>query len=153
MTCESANNAIMQYQEKRIKPLKSIALHRHIIKCETCKTLFLAMDDLQDLEIVEPQKNFTQSVMKQIEGVKGTSPLAGYGAEPHGLTLPILTLAMALALVILDVPADFLGSLVQAGQVVVGYTTGIINANYVFVAAVALVMTAVGIDLGKNTET
>ena len=67
MKCSDSQNFIMLYYEKRISSLKSLALHRHINKCGDCRELFLAMDEVSGLDVVEyASEGFVDSVMAKV---------------------------------------------------------------------------------------
>jgi len=67
MKCENAQDAVMLYHEKRLKPFKSFALYRHIHKCADCRELFLAMEDLSELNAeTNAPDNFTDMVMAKV---------------------------------------------------------------------------------------
>ena len=77
VTCSNTQETIMLYHEKRIKPLKSVALHWHINKCTDCRELFLAMDKAGEYEIealdtgtanLVPE-GFTKAVMAKISAI------------------------------------------------------------------------------------
>jgi len=67
MKCENAQDAVMLYHEKRIKPFKSLALYGHINKCADCRELFFAMVELGEFnaEAGVPD-NFTDTVMMKV---------------------------------------------------------------------------------------
>jgi hypothetical protein len=78
MTCDNAQDAIMLYQEKRLSPLKSLALHKHINRCEDCREFFLYMDEAVELDAAEldavelntktelAPEGFTETVMEKV---------------------------------------------------------------------------------------
>ena len=176
MTCSSAQDSVMLYHEKRIKPLKSMALHRHINKCSSCKEFFLSMEAAMEIatetaatELKEPPAGFTESIMAKVaregsitpippekKGVKGTSPLAGLGAAPQGLGFMLL---YALLLAAGLVAGEGAVGLVSGVSVVAWSTvdmmvaglSGAVGVN-VLILAVAMILTAVGIDIGKKFE-
>ena len=138
MKCENAQDAVMLYHEKRIKPFKSFALYRHINKCADCRELFLAMDELSEFgaETVAPD-NFTEIVMAKV------AKLPAYRALPKNtgtdwFYLAACAYALLLAIgffvlyqvdyVALNLPANenvaaVLATLSQVGEQVAIYAT------------------------------
>ena len=143
MTCSNAQDSVMLYHEKRLKSLASLALHRHINKCEDCREFFLAMDAATragNFEAeTEPAEDFIEVVMAKIYELPAYAPLPSE-TPPKAKSsndwirvagcLYALVLAAGLALFfntdLIEIPysnietgawADaFFGSLIQAGQ-------------------------------------
>lgn len=74
MDCSNAQNAMMLYLEKRIAPLQSLALHRHVNSCGDCREQFLALDTAAEdfethMETLAAPEGFTEAVMKKISGL------------------------------------------------------------------------------------
>ena len=105
MDCSNAQNSMMLYLEKRIAPLQSVALHRHVNNCEDCREMFLALDTTADdieagietLAAIAPE-NFTKSVMKKISGLPARERLS---ASPSTDWLRLVGCVYALSLAIL----------------------------------------------------
>ena len=173
MTCINAQNAIMLYHEKRIKPIKSVLLHRHLKKCRECEELFLEMDTLQDIEIKEAPAMFEKSVMNIVRELPALKPAPLSTSGFYNYVMPVLALVLAAVLAVLyntelavvnytaaELPVtdiwgrvhDFSHGLLQTGQNILSNFIDMISINFVFVMAVAMAMTAIGIDMGKQTE-
>ena len=174
MTCTSANYSIMLYHEKRINPFKLIALHWHINKCYDCRELFFAMDGLDELGLTEINtanipEDFTEQVMAKIketpiDKVKRAGSLAyedlgqknlGQKDSGQGRRVTGLRLAGCLYALLLTIGTIMMHN-IELGQIrwpdttilqnIVPYTSDI----NILIFAVALVLTAIGIDIGKT---
>jgi len=69
MTCSNAQDTIMEYQERRIKFFKSIALYWHINRCEDCREFFLVMDEVSNIKDIDETpdiEGFTEAVMAKV---------------------------------------------------------------------------------------
>ena len=173
MTCSSAQNSVMLYQEKRIKPLKAIALHRHLNKCEDCREFFLAMGEASDLELSEAPDGFVESTMLLINKSGVTPKLISHTTGSFDylrLAGCLFSLFLAASIVIMyyyniemvQVPDPtigawidaFFGGLAQAGQTVALYTANIMGelVNHILIFAVVLILTAIGIDAGNTAK-
>jgi len=100
MKCENAQDAVMLYHEKRLKPLKSLALYMHIQKCADCRELFLAMDELNEFEEIPEAAapdNFTDIVMTKIAKLPVYQPLPK-NTSTDWLYLAACTYALLLAI-------------------------------------------------------
>ena len=100
MKCDSSQNSIMQYYEKRLSPLKSLALHRHIHKCEDCRGLLLAMDEVSEIEEIEIEETlapigFTDAIMAKI------SKLPAHEAMPKKAPLEWMRFAGSIYILLL----------------------------------------------------
>ena len=173
MTCKNAHSAVMLYHEKRLKPIKSISLHRHLKKCGDCRELFLEMDMLRNLEITEAPAIFEKSVMSRIMELPALSPPPVRTASFHNYVLPVLALALAAVLAVLyntdlmaanyaavELPVADVWNRVnhmahyvsQTGQNLINNFIDTISINFVFIIAIAMAMTAIGIDMGKQAS-
>ena len=164
MTCTNAQDNIMLYLEKRIKPFKAIALHRHINKCEDCRELFLAMDAAANTEPCAAPDGFTEMVMAKISSLPThRQVLAPCKPAANWLRLVGCLYVLLLALgTQISYPLPNLGEwstvlfniftqITQTGQTIILYTADLIGVH-ILIFAVALVMTAIGIDVGKKTQ-
>ena len=83
MDCHKAQTAIMQQIEKTIKPADARDLTKHILKCEDCRDLYLAMDEAAELpeaELTAAPDDFMQQVMAQVHQLPAyTTPVAARG--------------------------------------------------------------------------
>jgi len=66
MDCSKAGEAMMKYADKKIMPAVSAELASHVLKCESCREYFLALDEALEIEIVEAPDNFTSSVTAKV---------------------------------------------------------------------------------------
>ena len=68
MDCKQADNFIMQYAEKTIKPNDAKNLTKHLLICEDCRKSFVAFDVcLDETHLVEAPADFTVNVMAKIK--------------------------------------------------------------------------------------
>jgi len=158
MKCENAQDAVMLYHEKRIKPLKSLALYRHIYKCADCRDLFFAMDELGEFqaEAIAPD-NFTDMVMAKIVNLPAYAPLPK-NAPTDWLYLAACAYALLLAvgfsvlyqvdvtqLPTFSLPTNgiieaFFGSITQLGSEAALYATHALNDLGGFILAITVVL-------------
>ena len=176
MTCNNAQDAVMLYQEKRLaRPFKSLSLHRHISKCENCRQFFVAMDKASEADWTGAiPDNFTDAVMAKVYGlpnhpVAPDHPAASDHPAAGWLRLAghLYTLTAAIILIVLyNVEAlnlnpptlfsvdnslnAFLSELAQVGFTAAHYTANMVNGTHLLIFAVALILTAIGIDAGKR---
>ena len=125
MTCSKAQDSVMLYHEGRLKPLKSLALHRHINKCGDCREFFLAMDLAAEtgseglepgLQVELPADDFTLAVMAKIYELPAYAPKTVEEARPKASNdwlrlagcLYVLVLAVCFAVLLntelIDIP-------------------------------------------------
>ena len=145
MKCENAQDAVMLYHEKRIKPLKSLALYMHIHKCADCRELFLAMEELNEFstEALAPD-NFTDMVMAKVAKLPAYKPMPkNTGTDWLHLAACAYALLLAIGFAVLyqvdtsqlpsfSLPTDeyteaFLAIISQAGSQVATYATNTLN--------------------------
>ena len=65
----------MSYQEKRIKPLKALALYYHINKCWDCREFFLIMDEALRVKTHNAPDGFSEAVIAKISLLPSCKPL------------------------------------------------------------------------------
>jgi hypothetical protein len=149
----------MLYHEKRIKPLKSLALHRHIHKCEGCREFFLAMENASEAEDCAAPEGFADAVMAKIASLP--APVRAEATAPpktdwFRLVGCLYALALSAVLAILynteliQIPypsqgfvtegrgAAFFGGLAQAGQAAALYAANIAGDFSNFALAIAV---------------
>jgi len=82
MDCNQSELYIMQHFEKTIEPKHAKELAEHVLSCESCRELYLSMDDAMDfvmetthgrLELMEAPANFTESVMGKVRALPAYS--------------------------------------------------------------------------------
>ncbi|MCL2398834.1 MAG: hypothetical protein FWC91_03700 [Defluviitaleaceae bacterium] len=178
MTCDKAQDSIMLYVEKRVSPLKALALHRHIYTCENCREMFLAMDaasemDFEIEEDFEVPECFEEEVMAKIYAMPSHKPVVKEEkTKINWLRLLGCLYALILAtgwgvlynteLVQLSysplattewIDAFFI-SLAQAGQTAVLYMSNMAGdfTNYILIIAFALWLLAIGIYGKEKTK-
>ena len=90
MKCDKAQNIIMLYPGRPIKPLKSLALHRHLMKCNDCRTVFLILGSSPETDLpikadLPATPDFSAAVMERVyamppykPGQKGQKKHFGY---------------------------------------------------------------------------
>jgi len=162
MTCTNAQDTVMLYHEKRIKPLKSLALHQHIHKCEDCREFFLAMEDALTIEpfSVEIPEGFVDKVMSKVvllpTPMRLKSPLYIAKIDWVRLAGSLYALVLAAVLAVLyntelvqipyptlgvgDWAGAFFGGIAQAGHSVVVNTATIAGNIGNFILAIAVVL-------------
>ncbi|MCL1998167.1 MAG: hypothetical protein FWG65_05295 [Turicibacter sp.] len=156
MTCVKSEQAVMLYHENRINPIKSISLHQHLKRCESCREMFLIMDETVGTAKTPP--DFAERIMTKLPPMERTAK----PALNIGMYIYALFLALILALMYSDfvniTPHEFLieglVNLFQMGQVLIA---NIVNATYDFtvqilILAVATGLTVVGIENGRKSK-
>jgi predicted anti-sigma-YlaC factor YlaD len=70
MNCKKAEEALLRYAEKTIKPAAASALAKHILTCGDCREAFLAFDEalesMDDCTEIAPPSDFTETTMAAI---------------------------------------------------------------------------------------
>jgi hypothetical protein len=66
MDCEKYESFIMQHFEKTIQPADAQKLAKHVLACEGCRDLYLAMDIANEGVVSEAPEGFTEAVMVKI---------------------------------------------------------------------------------------
>ena len=66
MDCNKAETAMMQFLEKRVKPRMAAALARHVLQCDGCREMFIAMDEASEVELTDAPSGFTEAVMAKV---------------------------------------------------------------------------------------
>lgn len=67
MDCNQSELYMMQHFEKTIEPKNAKALAEHVLTCDSCRELYLTMDEAMDgFELVAAPDNFTESVMGKV---------------------------------------------------------------------------------------
>jgi hypothetical protein len=59
----------MQHFDKKIKPKNAQQLAKHILICEKCRELYLAMDEAAEAVLSDAPENFTESVMAAVREI------------------------------------------------------------------------------------
>ena len=70
MLCRQAEKFIMQKIEGEITQTDAMSLYKHVLECETCRELYLLLDDVRKVESVSAPPNFTNLVMFNINNQK-----------------------------------------------------------------------------------
>jgi len=138
MTCDKAQNAVMLYHEKRLRPIKAMALHRHIRKCEDCRQFFLAFTDC---ELVEAPEGFTEAVMAKVMALPAHTPKKKFAIDWQRLSICAYALMLAVGLLVMpdDWATAFFSGLVQIGQALIGNVLNLSGfGNHIL--AIALVL-------------
>ncbi|MCL2372388.1 MAG: hypothetical protein FWC78_03185 [Defluviitaleaceae bacterium] len=74
MDCKQSELAMMQHFDKIIHPKTARKLAKHILTCQSCRELFLLMDESAEIELVEAPAGFTQTVMAKVNTAGAYSP-------------------------------------------------------------------------------
>lgn len=159
MTCNKACDFIMLYCEERISPFKSIAMHRHIKNCESCKDLFIAMTtEVETLHSHVIPTGLEESVMSKIYAIPAYQPKSHTSTNwlhVAGCVYALLT-AVILAVLfntdIISINYSFNFSAINSAAFIDSLYNVAGLSTRILIIAVATLFTAIGIDMGKNTE-
>lgn len=160
MTCSKAEDAVMLYHEKRIKPFKSLALYRHVNKCECCRKLFLAINRMSELEMHEAPEGLKNAVMAKIPTLSTPAAPAKQRINRTQLAHCLYALLLAVGMAILlntegyhMVDAYFL-SLDHSIQAITSFMSDMLGGyvNHILILAVTTILAAIGIDVGSKAE-
>ena len=115
MNCDKAQDFIMQYFDKTLKPENAKTLIEHMLICTECRELYTMMDISSEVEIThEAPKDFTKNVMKSITSKK----------EPQTIRLLWGISALIIGLILLINP-DIFYSVTTPTSVLDFFTQGI----------------------------
>jgi len=144
MDCKQAELYIMQHFDKTIEPENAQDLLGHMQICESCRELYLLMDEMEEIDLVEAPIDFTSNVMEKVrnETVAATVVTVAKSSGISGGFI-MLKILWSLSLVTLGIGTYFVFNPDVLGELAI---------NFSFVDVILNGLTSIGMFMGRVYE-